>query len=249
MARASCGGTGIPRARSRGMVIYYHDSAGSYVTRNHFAMIIVVNKSSCPMSGRFKWFGGNCFGAGLAPRAPPEDSKVVGAVVRTTVTVQRCRRDLSWNDSSGPTLSFAMPSDPFIAPVRVTTFPAVVIRPTEDPKKFVNHSAASGPVVISQGPCPAPHRAGWRPLASLQPRTRPPRLTADRDEQRSGVSARLPGQAQSFLGIRKRSILRPYSWAARRRRSAAGGPAPLTRGRALQVPPFDDNVRAGRLFR
>ena len=184
------------------MVIYYHDSAGSYVTRNHFAMIIVVNKSSCPMSGRFKWFGGNCFGAGLAPRAPPEDSKVVGAVVRTTVTVQRCRRDLSWNDSSGPTLSFAMPSDPFIAPVRVTTFPAVVIRPTEDPKKFVNHSAASGPVVISQGPCPAPHRAGWRPLASLQPRTRPPRLTADRDEQRSGVSARLPGQAQSFLGIR-----------------------------------------------
>lgn len=40
--------TGIPRARSRGMVIYYHDSAGSYVTRNQFAMIIAVNnKSSC----------------------------------------------------------------------------------------------------------------------------------------------------------------------------------------------------------
>lgn len=39
--------TGIPRARSRGIVIYYHDSAGSYVTRNHFAMIIAVNKSSC----------------------------------------------------------------------------------------------------------------------------------------------------------------------------------------------------------
>lgn len=39
--------TGIPRASSRGMVIYYHDSAGSYVARNHFAMIIAVNKPSC----------------------------------------------------------------------------------------------------------------------------------------------------------------------------------------------------------
>src|SRR6185437_489556 len=47
------------------------------------------------------------FGAGLAPRAPPDDSKVVGAVVRTTATVQRGRRDLSWNDSTGPALSFA----------------------------------------------------------------------------------------------------------------------------------------------
>jgi hypothetical protein len=35
--------TGIPRGTSRGIVIYYHDSAGSYVTRNHFAMIIAVN--------------------------------------------------------------------------------------------------------------------------------------------------------------------------------------------------------------
>jgi hypothetical protein len=39
--------TGILRATSRGIVIYYHDSAGSYVTRNHFAMIIAVNKPSC----------------------------------------------------------------------------------------------------------------------------------------------------------------------------------------------------------
>jgi len=39
--------TGIPGAMSRGMVIYYHDSAGSYVTRDHFAMIIAVNKLSC----------------------------------------------------------------------------------------------------------------------------------------------------------------------------------------------------------
>src|SRR6185437_3549707 len=45
---------------------------------------------------------------GLAPRAPPDDSKVAGAVVRTTVTVQRGRRDLSWNDSTGPTLSFGL---------------------------------------------------------------------------------------------------------------------------------------------
>lgn len=40
--------TSIPRATSRGIVIYYHDPAGSYVTRNHFAMIIAVdNKPSC----------------------------------------------------------------------------------------------------------------------------------------------------------------------------------------------------------
>src|SRR6185437_15045661 len=57
--------------------------------------------------GRFEWFGRDYFGAGLAPCAPPDDSKVAGAVVRTTVMVQRCRRDLGWNDSNGPTLSFA----------------------------------------------------------------------------------------------------------------------------------------------
>ena len=34
-----------------------------------------------------------------------DDSKVVVTVVRTTVTVQRGRRDLSWNDSDGPTWS------------------------------------------------------------------------------------------------------------------------------------------------
>ncbi len=35
------------RATSRGMVIYYHDSAGSYVTSNHLAMTIAVNKLAC----------------------------------------------------------------------------------------------------------------------------------------------------------------------------------------------------------
>src|SRR6185437_2039035 len=39
------------------------------------------------------------------PCAPPDDSKVVSAVVRTTATVQCCRRYLSWNDSNSPTLS------------------------------------------------------------------------------------------------------------------------------------------------
>jgi hypothetical protein len=39
--------TGAPRASSPGMVIYYHDSAGSYVTSNHFAMIIAVNRPQC----------------------------------------------------------------------------------------------------------------------------------------------------------------------------------------------------------
>ena len=31
-------------ARSRGMVVYYHDSAGSYLLTNHLAMTIAVNK-------------------------------------------------------------------------------------------------------------------------------------------------------------------------------------------------------------
>ena len=39
--------TGTPRASSPGMVIYYHDPAGSYLTENHFAMIIAVNKPQC----------------------------------------------------------------------------------------------------------------------------------------------------------------------------------------------------------
>jgi hypothetical protein len=35
------------RANSRGMVIYYHDSSGTYVTSNDFAMIIAVDKPTC----------------------------------------------------------------------------------------------------------------------------------------------------------------------------------------------------------
>jgi hypothetical protein len=35
------------RASSRGMVIYYHDSAGTYVTSNHLAMTIAVGKTVC----------------------------------------------------------------------------------------------------------------------------------------------------------------------------------------------------------
>lgn len=38
--------TGSSRARSSGMVIYYHDSSGSYVAANYFAMIIGV-KTPC----------------------------------------------------------------------------------------------------------------------------------------------------------------------------------------------------------
>jgi hypothetical protein len=39
--------TATGRATSRGMVIYYHDSAGTYVTSNHLAMTIAVNKPAC----------------------------------------------------------------------------------------------------------------------------------------------------------------------------------------------------------
>jgi hypothetical protein len=35
------------RASSRGMVIYYHDSAGTNVTSNHLAMTIAVGKTVC----------------------------------------------------------------------------------------------------------------------------------------------------------------------------------------------------------
>jgi hypothetical protein len=38
---------GTPCARSPGMVIYYHDSAGSYVADDHFAMIIAVGRREC----------------------------------------------------------------------------------------------------------------------------------------------------------------------------------------------------------
>jgi hypothetical protein len=38
---------GPGRASSQGMLIYYHDSAGSYVTSNDFAMIIAVDKPEC----------------------------------------------------------------------------------------------------------------------------------------------------------------------------------------------------------
>ena len=39
--------TGTPCARSPGMVIYYHDSAGSYVVDDHFAMSIAVGRRQC----------------------------------------------------------------------------------------------------------------------------------------------------------------------------------------------------------
>jgi hypothetical protein len=39
--------TGGPPARSPGMVIYYHDPAGSYVADEHFAMIIAVGRREC----------------------------------------------------------------------------------------------------------------------------------------------------------------------------------------------------------
>ena len=39
--------TALGRASSQGMVIYYHDSAGSYVTSNDLAMIIAVDKPEC----------------------------------------------------------------------------------------------------------------------------------------------------------------------------------------------------------
>jgi len=35
------------RATSQGMLIYYHDSAGSYVVRNTFGMIIAATKHGC----------------------------------------------------------------------------------------------------------------------------------------------------------------------------------------------------------
>jgi hypothetical protein len=38
---------GPGRATSQGMLVYYHDSAGSYVSPNYFAMIIVATKSGC----------------------------------------------------------------------------------------------------------------------------------------------------------------------------------------------------------
>jgi hypothetical protein len=39
--------TGRGRATSGGMLVYYHDSAGNYVARNYFAMIIAVGKNGC----------------------------------------------------------------------------------------------------------------------------------------------------------------------------------------------------------
>jgi hypothetical protein len=40
--------TATGQATSQGMLVYYHDSAGSYVTSDGYAMIIAVNKSRCP---------------------------------------------------------------------------------------------------------------------------------------------------------------------------------------------------------
>ena len=36
-----------PRATSQGMLVYYHDSSGSYVARNYWANIIAANTHSC----------------------------------------------------------------------------------------------------------------------------------------------------------------------------------------------------------
>ena len=35
------------RASSEGMLVYYHDSSGSYVAKNYFAMIIAASKRGC----------------------------------------------------------------------------------------------------------------------------------------------------------------------------------------------------------
>jgi hypothetical protein len=35
------------RASSQGMLVYYHDSAGMYVARNYFAMIVAASKRGC----------------------------------------------------------------------------------------------------------------------------------------------------------------------------------------------------------
>jgi hypothetical protein len=40
--------TATGQAKSQGMLVYYHDSAGSYVTSDDFAMVIAVNKAQCP---------------------------------------------------------------------------------------------------------------------------------------------------------------------------------------------------------
>jgi hypothetical protein len=38
---------GPGRATSQGMLVYYHNSAGSYVVRNNFGMIIAATKNGC----------------------------------------------------------------------------------------------------------------------------------------------------------------------------------------------------------
>jgi hypothetical protein len=43
----SVAATALGRANSRGMVIYYHGSSGTYVTSNDFAMVIAVGKPVC----------------------------------------------------------------------------------------------------------------------------------------------------------------------------------------------------------
>lgn len=39
--------TGTGRATSQGMLVYYHDSSGSYVARNYFAMTIAATRYGC----------------------------------------------------------------------------------------------------------------------------------------------------------------------------------------------------------
>ncbi len=38
---------GAGRGTSRGMLVYYHDASGTYVTKNYFAMIIAASKRGC----------------------------------------------------------------------------------------------------------------------------------------------------------------------------------------------------------
>lgn len=40
--------TGGRRATSQGMLVYYHDSAGTYVAKNYWANVIAANTHTCP---------------------------------------------------------------------------------------------------------------------------------------------------------------------------------------------------------
>jgi len=52
---------------------------------------------------------------------------------------------------SAPSFPLVMLTGPLTAPAKVTTFPAVVIRPMLGPPKLVNHTAPSGPLAMAHG--------------------------------------------------------------------------------------------------